>query len=80
MTKILVVDDEPAIRDAVGYALRSEGYEVESLEDGEAVIASVRERPPDVLVLDLLLPKLSGVEVCRRLREESDVPILMLTA
>jgi DNA-binding response OmpR family regulator len=78
--RVLVVDDEPAIREAVAYALRSEGYDVESLDDGEAVLEAVREHEPDVLVLDLMLPGLSGIEVCRRLRSESDVPILMLTA
>jgi DNA-binding response OmpR family regulator len=78
--RILVVEDEGAIADAIGYALRSEGFEVEAVEDGEEALGAARERPYDLLVLDLMLPRLSGVEVCRRLREESAVPILMLTA
>ncbi|MGZ4352091.1 MAG: response regulator transcription factor [Gaiellaceae bacterium] len=79
--RVAVVDDQPAIRDAVAYALRSEGYEVEPLETGEEALRAVRApTPPDLLVLDLMLPGLSGLEVCRRARSESDVPILLLTA
>jgi two-component system, OmpR family, response regulator RegX3 len=78
--RILVVDDEPAIVDAVGYALRSAGFDVDTLDDGEKALDAARAAPYDVLVLDVRLPGLSGVEVCRRLRGESDVPILMLTA
>jgi DNA-binding response OmpR family regulator len=80
VTRILVVDDEVAIADAVSYALRSEGHEVEIALDGEAALHATEEGGFDVVVLDLMLPKLSGVEVCRRLRAESAVPILMLTA
>jgi two-component system response regulator RegX3 len=76
----LVVDDEAAIRETVGYALRSEGYEVSDAADGEEALEVARSNGFDVLILDLMLPKLSGVEVCRRLRAESDVPILLLTA
>ena len=79
-TRILVVDDEPALRDAVSYSLRSEGYDVTAVADGEAALALVESDPPDVVVLDVMLPGLSGVEVCRRLRDVGDVPILMLTA
>jgi two-component system response regulator RegX3 len=78
--RILVVDDEPAIVDAVAYSLRSAGFDVDALGDGEAALEAARAAPYDVLVLDVRLPGLSGVEVCRRLRAESDVPILMLTA
>ena len=78
--RILVVDDEPAIADAVSYALRSAGFDVDALGDGEAALEAARTTPYDVVVLDVRLPGLSGVEVCRRLRAESDVPILMLTA
>jgi two-component system response regulator RegX3 len=78
--RILVVDDEAAIRETVGYALRSEGYEVSDAADGEEALEVARSNGFDVLILDLMLPKLSGVEVCRRLRAESDVPILLLTA
>jgi DNA-binding response OmpR family regulator len=78
--RILLVDDEPAIVDAVGYALRSEGYEVETSKDGERALSGALDDGFDLVVLDLRLPGLSGIEVCRRLRERSDVPILMLTA
>ena len=78
--RILVVDDEAAIRETVGYALRGEGYEVSDAADGEEALEVARRNGFDVLILDLMLPKLSGVEVCRRLRAESDVPILLLTA
>ena len=78
--RILVVDDEAAIRETVGYALRGEGYEVLDAADGEEALEVARSNGFDVLILDLMLPKLSGVEVCRRLRAESDVPILLLTA
>jgi two-component system response regulator RegX3 len=78
--RILVVDDEPAIVDAVAYALEGEGYEVDSRADGEAALAAALDETFDLVVLDLMLPKLSGTEVCRRLRAERDVPIVMLTA
>jgi two-component system response regulator RegX3 len=78
--RILVVDDEPALRDAVSYALRSEGFAVAVAADGETALARVEDDSPDVVVLDILLPGLSGIEVCRRLRDRGDVPILMLTA
>ena len=78
--RILVVEDEPALADAVGYALRGDGHEVEAVEDGESALAATSERPFDLLVLDLMLPGVSGIEVCRRLRNESAIPILMLTA
>ena len=78
--RILVVDDEPAIVDAVAYALEGEGYEVARREDGEAALTAALDESFDLVVLDLMLPKLSGTEVCRRLRAESDVPIVMLTA
>jgi len=78
--RILVVEDESAISDAVAYAARSEGYEVETERDGAAGLEAARGDGYDLVVLDIMLPDLSGVEVCRRLRDESDVPILMLTA
>jgi two-component system response regulator RegX3 len=78
--RILVVDDEDAIRDAVSYALRSEGYDVGDRSTGEAALDAARDERWDLLVLDVMLPGVSGVEVCRRLRGESDVPILLLTA
>jgi two-component system, OmpR family, response regulator RegX3 len=78
--RILVVDDEPAIVDAVTYALRASGFEVDTFGDGESALEAARSDSYDVLVLDVRLPGLSGIEICRRLRGESDVPILILTA
>jgi two-component system, OmpR family, response regulator RegX3 len=78
--KILVVDDEPAIVDAVAYALRASGFDVDAFGDGESALEAARANGYDVLVLDVRLPGLSGLEICRRLRSESDVPILILTA
>jgi two-component system response regulator RegX3 len=80
MSKVLVVEDEPAVCDALGYALRGEGFDVDVAGDGEAGLQAAQEGDYDVLVLDLMLPKMSGTEVCRRLRAESAVPIIMLTA
>ena len=80
MSRILVVDDEPAIRDAIEYALRNEGFDVDGADDGERGLRAALEDPYDVVVLDLMLPRMSGTEVCRRLRTESAVPIIMLTA
>lgn len=78
--RILVVDDERAIVESLRYALEKEGYEVlEAGEGGEAVDLA-RRSPPDVILLDIMLPGMSGFEVCRVLRQESTVPILMLTA
>jgi two-component system, OmpR family, response regulator RegX3 len=78
--RILVVDDEQAIVDAVSYALRAAGFEVDEFGDGESALEAARATGYDVLVLDVRLPGLSGIEICRRLRGESEVPILMLTA
>lgn len=78
--RVLVAEDEPAIADAVVYALRAEGFDAESVEDGETALEAVRQNGYDVLVLDLMLPGISGLEVCRRLRSENAIPILMLTA
>ncbi len=80
MSRVLVIDDEAAIRDAVEYALRSEGFQVEGAGDGEAGLEAAQSGSYDVVILDLMLPKMSGTEVCRRLRRESAVPIIMLTA
>jgi two-component system response regulator RegX3 len=80
MSKVLVVEDEPAVRDALGYALRDEGFDVDVADDGETGLRAAQQGGYDVLVLDLMLPKISGTEVCRRLRAESAVPIIMLTA
>jgi two-component system, OmpR family, response regulator RegX3 len=80
MSRVLVVDDEPAIRDAVSYALRSEGFEVDTVADGESGLEAAARGDHDVVILDLMLPGMSGTEVCRRIRAESAIPIIMLTA
>jgi two-component system, OmpR family, response regulator RegX3 len=80
VNRILVVDDEPAILDAVGYALRTEGFDVDVVADGEDALDAALGTSYDVVVLDLMLPRMSGTEVCRRVRAESAVPIIMLTA
>ncbi len=80
MTRVLVVDDEPALLDAVGYALRSEGFEVETAIDGEGALQTLNGNTIELVVLDIMLPRLSGIEVCRRMREASDVPIILLSA
>ena len=79
-SRILVTDDEPALADAVGYALRAEGFVVELAADAASTFEAIRDGSFDLLILDLVLPDLSGVEICRRIRAESDLPILMLTA
>jgi DNA-binding response OmpR family regulator len=78
--RILIVDDEPHIVELVRYNLLQEGYEVSTAGDGEEALASVRGAQPDLVILDIMLPGLDGLEVCRRLRAESAVPIIMLTA
>ena len=80
MTRILVVDDEEAIREAVAYTLRAEGLDVDSRADGASALEALASTPFDLVVLDVMLGDVSGVEVCRRMRAESDVSILMLTA
>ena len=78
--RVLVVEDDAEIAGVLRRSLRLEGYEVELAGDGEAAIEQSLVFAPDAVVLDLGLPRLDGVEVCRELRRESDVPILMLTA
>jgi DNA-binding response OmpR family regulator len=78
--RVLVVEDDEAIADVLRRTLRQEGHEVRSAGDGVAALAMAEEFVPDLVILDLGLPKLDGSEVLRRLREESDVPILVLTA
>lgn len=79
--KILVVDDEPAVRDAVQRALRLESYEVQACADGSEALKNLALSSPDLIVLDVLMPGVDGLEVCRRLRKAGDsTPILMLTA
>ncbi|MGC2168984.1 MAG: response regulator transcription factor [Acidimicrobiales bacterium] len=78
---VAIVDDDSAIRSALGRALRMENYDVELFEDGATALKSIQLRAPDALVLDLQLPDIDGLEVCRRIRRSGDTtPILMLTA
>jgi two-component system response regulator MprA len=78
--RILVVDDDARLAGSLRRALAYEGHAVEVAADGPSALIAARDRPSDLVVLDVMLPGLDGVEVCRRLREGSDVPILMLTA
>jgi two-component system response regulator RegX3 len=78
--RLLVVDDTEAILDAVTDALVAEGFEVQGASDGKAALEAAQAEPFDLVILDLMLPGLSGTEICRRLRAESPVPIIMLTA
>ena len=80
MAIILLVDDEPTLVATVDYNLRREGHTVLIARDGEAAVNQARQGSPDLVVLDLMLPKLDGIEVCRQIRRNSTVPILMLTA
>lgn len=78
--KILLIEDESPIAESVAYSLRSEGFEVEIAPDGLAGLSALRSFLPDLIVLDLMLPKLSGLDLCRIVRKESNIPIIMLTA
>ncbi len=80
MPRILVVDDERLIVDSLTYSLRQEGFDVESVDDGVSALDAVKKSPPDIIVLDVMLPGLNGIEVCRQLRTFSSVPVIMLTA
>ncbi len=78
--KILVVEDEPALRETLVYNLNRQGYKVASAADGESAVLNARQTHPDLIILDIMLPKLDGFEVCRILRQEMNPPIIMLTA
>lgn len=80
MKKILVVDDEKPISDIVKFNLEKEGFEVITAYDGEEALEKVEENQPDLLVLDLMLPKKDGLEVCREVRKSYEMPIIMVTA
>lgn len=80
MTRILLVEDEPDLAEPLAFLLRRESYDVEIAEDGPGALAAFRERGADVVLLDLMLPGMPGTEVCRQLRAESNVPIIMVTA
>jgi DNA-binding response OmpR family regulator len=78
--RILVVDDEPAIVEMLAYNLEQAQYQVVIACDGEEAVRKARKEQPDLIILDLMLPRLDGLEVCRAVRKERDVPIIMLTA
>jgi two-component system response regulator MtrA len=78
--RVLVVDDDPALAEMLGIVLRSEGFEPAFVGDGAEALNAFRETKPDVVLLDLMLPNKDGLEVCRQIRAESGVPIVMLTA
>jgi len=80
MTKILVVEDEKSLSEPLAYLLRREGYEVSVVDNGLSAIDAVDQSPPDLMLLDLMLPGLAGTEVCREVRNRSSLPIIMLTA
>jgi DNA-binding response OmpR family regulator len=81
MAKILVVDDERPIVEAISYNLRKEGYEVITAADAQECVAIARRQPPDLVLLDIMLPSGSGLDVCRQLRlEHGSIPVLLLTA
>jgi two-component system OmpR family response regulator len=80
MPRILIVDDDPGIRDVVRIALRREGFETDEAADGAEAVRLVAARPPDAIVLDILMPEMDGTEACRRIRARSDVPIVFLSS
>ena len=80
MTRVLLVEDEESYREATSYMLRREGYDVVATADGRTGLAEFAKSGADIVLLDLMLPGLSGVEVCRQLRQTSSVPVIMVTA
>jgi len=80
MSKILIVDDEPPIIEVLAYNLRQAGYEVVIARDGEQAVTLAKREQPDLIILDLMLPKIDGLDVHRLVRRDSDVPVIMLTA
>jgi len=80
MARVLVVDDDQALSEMLGIVLRAEGYEPSFCDDGAKAFSTFKESKPDLVLLDLMLPGLDGIEVCKQIRDESVVPIVMLTA
>ena len=80
MTRVLLIEDEDAYRETVGYLLRKEGFDVVEAADGTIGLAEFERGGADIVLLDLMMPGLPGIEVCRRLRQRSGVPIIMVTA
>lgn len=80
MPHVLLVDDEAPLRESLTYALQKEGYQVTTAADGASALKLFHKQVPDIILLDLMLPEVDGMEVCWRIRAFSDVPIVMLTA
>jgi DNA-binding response OmpR family regulator len=80
VSRVLLIEDDPAVREGLELALSRHGHRVRAVESGERGLEQLRADPPDVVVLDLMLPGIDGFEVCRRIRAAGDVPIIMLTA
>jgi len=80
VTRLLLVEDSEDVRETLAYLLTREGYEVQQAADGAVALEKFDHNPPDIVLLDLMIPEVSGIEVCRRIRLTSDVPIIMLTA
>src|ERR1035437_10168667 len=80
VAKILVVDDNPAVAEMIGIVLRADGFDPVFCDHGDYAVAVFRAEQPDVILLDLMLPGKSGIDICREIRAESGVPIIMLTA
>lgn len=80
MEHVLLIDDEEALRESLGYTLTKEGYKVTTAPDGMTALKLFHKQVPDLIILDLMLPGIDGMEICWRLRAYSDVPIVMLTA
>src|ERR1051326_7264657 len=78
--RILLVDDEETLRTSLAFALEKEGFDVATAADGPSALAAATANTPDLILLDLMLPGMDGLEVCRRLRARGSVPIVMLTA
>ena len=77
---ILICDDDPVVHESLGLYLSSEGYEHQSAYDGQQALEMVESLHPDMVVLDLMMPRMSGIDVCRTIRQTSSIPIIMLTA
>ena len=80
MTSILVVDDEPVFIEALTISLEREGFGVIAAADGPAALKAISEKDPDLILLDVMLPGMSGIDVCREIRKSSSVPVIMVTA
>ncbi|MCL2785301.1 MAG: response regulator transcription factor [Propionibacteriaceae bacterium] len=80
MTRLLLVEDSQDVRETLAYLLTREGYEVRTAADGGKALDEFEDYPPDIILLDLMIPEISGIDVCRTIRRTSDVPIIILTA